>query len=415
MSLEQAIRRRACEPTLAGALLPSCQSTSQRTLDQLLRAVRTHLGMDVAFASEFVDTLVVMRHVDALAKDGPIQVGNSFPLEDGYCKRIVDGTLPQLMPDTSAVPVAAALPVTTTIPVGAHLSVPIRLRDGRIFGTFCCFSFEPDLSLNDRDLRTMRAFADIAAELIDQQRGVDSARKAKSDRVQAVLEQKLFSIVYQPIFGLSDNRVAGMECLVRFPTEPDRGPHEWFAEAAEVGLGVDLEVATMRAALSALPHVPSEIYLAVNASPATVSSGKLEQALADLPLERVVLEITEHADIDDYSSVAAALTSLRQHGLRLAIDDVGAGYSSLRHILDLTPEIIKLDISLIRGIDRDLARQALSAAFTEFARRTGSQIVAEGVETSAELQVLRATGVNNAQGYFLGGPASLDEVVSSLC
>jgi EAL domain-containing protein (putative c-di-GMP-specific phosphodiesterase class I) len=179
----------------------------------------------------------------------------------------------------------------------------------------------------------------------------------------------------------------------------------WFREAAETGLGTALEMAAVKAAL---PSVPESTYLAVNASPQTILSPELSRALEGLPAERIVLEITEHAHVEDYDQLLGALQPLRQAGIRVAVDDAGAGYASLQHILQLKPDLIKLDMALTRNIDADRPRRALASALIGFAQETGSRIIAEGVETAGELAVLRDLGVEKAQGYFLGRPTSLE-------
>jgi EAL domain-containing protein (putative c-di-GMP-specific phosphodiesterase class I) len=383
------------------------QDPAADSMGRVLHAVRTHLGMDVCFVSEFVAGRRVFRHVDTSAAEGPVQVGASSPLDEGYCQRVVDGRLPELIPDTSSNPVAMALPVTTALPVGAHLSVPIRLRDGRVYGTFCCFSFAANPSLGERDLHVMRAFAELAAHQIDCELDAVRDREEKIARVRSAIEGEQISTVFQPIYRLDERRIAGLECLARFSAFPSRPPDVWFSEAAEVGLGIDLELAAIRIALSGLPSLPADAYVALNVSPELVLSGKLAVVLKDTPAERIVLEITEHASISDYSALLRELEPLRRRGLRLAVDDAGAGYASLRHILSLRPDLIKLDTSLTRDIDTDPARRALAAALIAFAGATGSQIVAEGVETVSELDTLRALGVQKAQGYFLGRPMPL--------
>lgn len=137
-------------------------------LDNALAAIRTHLGMDVAFISEFTDGQRVFRHVDSETSQAPIAVGQGGPLEESYCQRVVDGRLPELIPDAFAEPEAAALPVTRELPVRAHLSVPIRLANGDVYGTFCCFSPHPDASLNERDIALLRIFADLTARHIEE-------------------------------------------------------------------------------------------------------------------------------------------------------------------------------------------------------------------------------------------------------
>lgn len=145
---------------------------SRDSLPQLLNAIRQHLQMDVAFVSEFVRGRRVFRAVDPADPTNPVQAGASDPLDESYCQRVIDGRLPELMCDARQNPVATMLPVTHALPVGAHLSVPIRLADGSCYGTFCCFSFTPDQSLDERDLNMMRVFADVAARLIDNEREV---------------------------------------------------------------------------------------------------------------------------------------------------------------------------------------------------------------------------------------------------
>lgn len=383
-------------------------------ITRILEAVRSHLGMDVAFVSEFLDGRRIFRHVGARGKASPIRVGDSSPLEEGYCQRVVDGRLPELIPDTAAVPAAMALPATRTVPVGSHLSVPIRLADGRVYGTFCCFSHHADRSLNHRDLQMMRAFADLTAFQIDQGLKATGELDELRSRISGVIDQERFSIAYQPIYDLIEMRPVGLECLARFSAAPSRPPDVWFAEAAAVDLSLDLQMATMRMALAAMPLIPDHAYLAVNLSPPTILAGEIEAALAGLPLERIVLEITEHESIPAYAELSQALDPLRRAGLRIAVDDAGAGYASMRHILNLGPDFIKLDMSLTRDIDSDPARRALASALVGFARDTACQIIAEGVETPSELETLRLLGVTRGQGYLLGRPTPLASAVELL-
>ncbi len=324
-------------------------------VDRMLRAVRTHLGMDVAFVAQFRSSDRVFHHVDARDRS-PIRPGDAVPLDQGYCQRVVDGRLPELIADAQALPAAAALPETQGIPIGAHLGVPIRLKDGRVYGTFCCFSFLPDMSLTERDLQMMKALADLLADQIDWQLQAQQTRAERIGYINGALHEGQPRIVYQPIYDLSTGRLAGVESLSRFDTTPIRAPDKWFADAAEVGLGTALEARAASSALAALNTLPRDIYLAVNGSPEFIQSGAANEILAATELNRVVLEITEHASVADYDELLAALAPLRAQGLRLAVDDTGAGYASMRHILALEPDLVKLDMSLTRGIDRDRKR-----------------------------------------------------------
>lgn len=221
------------------------------------------------------------------------------------------------------------------------------------------------------------------------------------------------TIVYQPIIDLATRQLAGHEALARFAEEPLRPPDQWFNEAAALGLQERLELAVIRKALKGLAHFPARTYVSLNVSPQTILTGAIEAVLDGWPLERLMLEVTEHASVSDYPRLAAKIEPLRRKGLRLAVDDAGAGFASFRHILELKPDVIKLDISLIREIDLDSRRRALAAALIRFARETGSKILAEGVERDAELAVLRELRVSKAQGYLLGRPMPIGSVDGS--
>lgn len=388
------------------------EQAGRAALERGLRAIRTHLKMDVAFVSEFVDGRRVFRHVDAVG-EAPIHEGGSEPLEDSYCMRVIDGRLPQLIPDACLNLEALTLAATRALPVGAHLSVPIHLSDGRVYGTFCCFSHVPDESMTERDLGMMRVFADLVAEQIESHAGVREARRQSHQRIDAAMEPGAISIAYQPICDAVSGRMVGLEALSRFGIEPRRAPDLWFAEAAGIGRSVELETRSIGLALAALSQLPPDVYLSFNASPQTILEVDLRAMLAGYPLQRLVIEVTEHAAIDHYEDIAAVIGPLQDQGLRLAIDDAGAGYASLRHILNLAPDIIKLDMSITRGIDRHPPRRALAAAMQGFASATGSRIIAEGVETQAELQTFAELSIGTIQGYLVGRPAPLEGVLAS--
>lgn len=392
-------------------------AASHEILRHLLSAARRHLGMDVGFISEFVDGERVFRHVDVDGpSSGPVRVGDGDPLEDTYCQRVVDGRLPEVIHDAQDLPAASALSATTELPVGAHISVPLRLPDGRLYGTFCCFSSAADRSLNPRDVDVVRMFADVAALYVADEIRRDVERSAAQEWVTAALSDEsgtVLEMVFQPIVDLSGGEVCGVEALARFRSEPYRTPDVWFSEAASIGRAVDLELAAVRLALAALCVLPQPLYLSVNVSAETLLSGRLDSILAGVDATRIVLEVTEHAVVDDYPGLVAALKALQARGVRLAVDDAGAGYASLRHILLLKPDFIKLDMSITRDIDGDIARAALATALVHFAHRTGSRLIAEGVETASELQTVKVLGVHAAQGYFLGGPAPLPDGVTA--
>ena len=213
-------------------------------------------------------------------------------------------------------------------------------------------------------------------------------------------------MVFHPIVDLETREEIGVEALARFGSIPVRPPDRWFAEATALELGLQLELRTFREALEALPQIEDRLFLSVNCSHHAAASNELAERLEDVE-GRIVLEITEHEAIEDYVALAEALAPLRERGLRLAVDDVGAGYASLRHALQLAPDMVKMDISLTRDIDRDPRRRALATALISFAGETGMTIIAEGIETDAELGALRQLGVRYGQGFYLARPAPL--------
>lgn len=229
---------------------------------------------------------------------------------------------------------------------------------------------------------------------------------AKRGRIQAILRDPTshLRVVFQPIVSM-DGTIAGVEALARFAMQPARTPDRWFAEANEVGLGVELELLAVELAITHLDELPDG-YLAVNLSPTTVVHPRFRELMARpaMPRRRLVVELTEHVPVDGYDELRAVLDPLRISGLRLAIDDAGAGYSSLRHILELRPDLIKLDRAMVVGISEDAARRVLASALVDVARLIGASVVAEGVEDLASLNATRVAGITLAQGFLFGMP-----------
>ena len=368
--------------------------------------------MDVAFVSRFRAEDRVFEHVDA---DGaaPIEVGQTLPLHEGYCLKVVRGELPQLIRDTAALPAAMAIPATQAIPIGSHLSVPVLLEQGEVYGTLCCFSHTSNFNLDDRDLGMLRAFAEVIAHRVDEDLAASRHKARTTEVIWGAIAAGAPRIVYQPIYELDAQTLVGVECLSRFDSEPRRSPDKWFDEAREVGVQLELELHAIRNAIAAIDELPSAVYLGINSSPELILSGRLVPLIADLDAARLVLEITEHATVTDYDALIRALRPIRERGVRIAVDDAGAGYASMRHILNLRCEIIKLDMSLTRDIDTDPGRRALARGLISFACEIGSDITAEGIETRGELEALRNLGVRKAQGYYLSRPGSMEDALTA--
>jgi EAL domain-containing protein (putative c-di-GMP-specific phosphodiesterase class I) len=218
------------------------------------------------------------------------------------------------------------------------------------------------------------------------------------------------TIVFQPIVSLRDLRMVGLEALARFRGVREEPPDAWFARAETMGLGELLEVRAVRAAIQRLPEIPEPLFLSINVSPGTAGSPRLRRTI-DGPGRRIVLEITEHTPVRDYDRLRVAVDELRRLGARVAVDDAGAGFAGLSHVVRVVPDLIKLDIGMIAGIERDPAKRSLVSAVSTLARATGSAVVAEGIETREQLVTLRTLGIDFGQGYLLGRPTSLDELL----
>lgn len=230
----------------------------------------------------------------------------------------------------------------------------------------------------------------------------DREQRALRRHHQRIIDEGDVRVVYQPICNLQAKTLVGHEALARF--NDGRSPEVWFAEAHRIGLGADLEIALARKALDTFSRWDFSTYLAVNLSPATILEADLDRLCARIDPARLVIEMTEHTQVEDYTALADRLAGLRRLGVRFAVDDAGAGFASLRHVLRMRPDFIKLDRSITHGIDRELGHQSLISALLTFAEGTSAAIVAEGIETQAEVTTLRQLGVVYGQGYYLGRP-----------
>jgi EAL domain-containing protein (putative c-di-GMP-specific phosphodiesterase class I) len=211
------------------------------------------------------------------------------------------------------------------------------------------------------------------------------------------------TLVFQPIVDLAAATVAGYEALARFPGSA--GPDVWFAAAAEAGLAAELEALAIHKALAAVPSLPPDTFLTVNVSPHILGSAPVQDALATRPgLQRVVVELTEHTPVHDLAALRRQCDELRARGALIALDDAGSGYSGLQQLAALRPQVVKLDRALVSDADTDPVRVALAEMLGEFAGRIDAWLLAEGIETQAELAAFAKLGVPLAQGWLLGRP-----------
>lgn len=230
--------------------------------------------------------------------------------------------------------------------------------------------------------------------------------KEQHERIEKVLLNDALSIVFQPICDLGSDRIVGFEALSRFTEETQQSPDRWFADAAEVGLGAELELLAVSKALDFLQFLPTKHFMSVNASPAVTMEPKFI-SLCSVDPRRVVVELTEHNPVDDFPAIIENLRRFRSLGIRVAVDDAGAGFAGLEFLVRLRPDVIKLDRTLVAGIDSDPAKRAMAAALVLFARDIGATVIGEGIERIDELETLTELGCEWGQGFLLGRPSTL--------
>ena len=290
----------------------------------------------------------------------------------------------------------------------SSLAVPLIVL-GRTIGAFEVQSVER-AAYASADIVVMRLAAEIAALATDRlDAGLPDTVANDQAIIRRLINDRAFTPVFQPITDLGRGSIVGYEALTRFSdgTPPDVR----FVQASACGLGLELESATLVAVFQAAATLPRGAWLNLNVSPALVLAGEPLAPLLERWARPTVLELTEHVAVNDYGRLRAAIKRLGEH-VRLAVDDAGAGFSSFRHILELAPDYVKLDRTIISGIDADPARQAFVAGMRHFAVTTGCELIAEGIETEREVAALRMLGVGLGQGYHLSKPSRAPQAAS---
>ncbi len=302
--------------------------------------------------------------------------------------------------DLTAPEDAPARATVSRLGIRAIAFAPI-MSDGMLLGLLAAGADETRAELIRR-VPALVDFAALASSLLGPGLRRRSERAAERARIREIIASASFRPVFQPIVEMATHAVIGYEALTRFDdgTPPDRTFHA----AREVGVGLELEAATIEAALEAAGPLPDSAFLDINVSPDMIMALGPLKAILGRSTARVVLEITEHVGIEDYVALRRAVATLGSD-VRFAVDDTGAGFASLRHILELAPSHVKLDRALITRIDSDPARQALVTGLVHFAEAIDATLIAEGVETPAERDALLLLGVRYGQGYLLGRPA----------
>jgi len=377
------------------------RSEAEQQIADLLQTARKSLRLSVAFLSRLDGTT---QHLEVVETSVP------FLFQEGYqqkqdvtlCQAILDRKLPQVIPDLTVFPEAMKLPAARMPRLRSYVSVPVVLSDGSLYGTFCAAGLTTDKDLTKRDKALMDVLASAASVIIEPEVRAQERRTEIADRLAPVIADGGPLVALQPIVDLASGERVGAEALSRFPADWGRAPDVVFAEAHSIGLGHELELLALDRAADHLDRVGG--YIALNISPATLLTPECGELLGRLPLARVLLELSEHDQVEDYVALNAALAPFRAAGLRLAIDDVGAGFSSLRHIVVTAPDVIKIDRSIVTGLNTDPVLTTLVRSLVEFGHGCRVRVVAEGVETAGEAAALRTLGVDYGQGWYFGRP-----------
>ena len=379
-------------------------------LDRIVELAHRHLGLDLVYVAELTADTLLFRAVAGNTALFNVKLHDGVPADKTYSQLLVAGKIPNVIPDTAADSRVAVLRATRDVGIGAYIGVPLRLSDGSLYGTLCGIDHSPDQTLGERDVRFMTMLAELIAYDLDEQRRQEQLQHTLAQ----LIETQNIEIAFQPIIDLESGACLGVEALSRFP-QPFGPPEQIFADADRVGLSLELERLAIREAWHGLERLHPEQFLAFNVSPdALLELGRRAQLRTDLPLAQLVVEVTEQSVVSCYGDLRDVVAPLRAQGLRIAVDDAGAGYASLHHIVELRPDFVKVDRSLVHGVADDHARRVAVSAFVLLSLDLGATVIAEGVERPRDLSTLRDLGVHAAQGFLLGRPSTLGDDLTKL-
>ena len=405
--LERELRERADVAAAIARLEPG--GTTEATARAICQELRSLRGVDLAvvvvFSAEGETTVLAVDapegiplsagvHPPAARSAYLIERAARGPWVELWKQRVEDGDYGTAMASAGLHGVSYA---------------PIRYGDSTlgllVVGSLHCE--EADSTIDN--LPVIAEFGSAASALLAVDLHADRLVDQLRSRLQKIVRSRAFHPVFQPIVDVDTGQVVGYEALTRFADgEP---PATRFSAALSVGSGVELELATLDRAIRVGRDLPAGRWLNVNISPGLLTRPAELRAVLDAANRPLVLEITEHELITDYGAVREALHQLSP--IRIAVDDAGAGIANFAHIVDLQPDFVKVDLGLIRGVDTDLARQAMIVALCHFARATSCQLIAEGVETRGEARTVRSLGVGFGQGYWYGRPMALEAIIAA--
>lgn len=402
--LDRAQRERRSLAESVGRMQPG--ATVEQTAAGVCAAVRGSIGADLVAVMLFEPGGTLRPLASSAAEEQPLRSHGMSPARAAH-----------LIERTRAGP-WIELPAEAASPYGegeywsaCTAYAPILADDGSAVGLLLAASIAPGYRERVTGwLPLVSDFAGVASALLTPHLRAGRVAADERDRLEAIIAEHQFVSVFQPIVEMESRRTTGYEALTRFGDEP---PSIVFARAAAIGLGVELELACLQSSLDAGASLPASSWLSLNVSPELVTTRTSLHDLVEHSARDLILELTERMPITDYEGMRTSIQSLGP-SVQLAIDDAGAGYASLRHIIELRPSVVKLDIGVIRGVDADPVRQAMVAGMVHFANEIGCTLVGEGVETIDEAQTLTELGVRMGQGFLFARPAPVAELLADL-
>lgn len=378
---------------------------------RILKLARETLSMELGYFGTFDGAVETYRVVEGTSQRLGLREGSTLRLDQTLCWHVASGQIGGVVPDARRDRVTRDLTPVREGGVASYIGVPVHL-DGELMGMLCLICADAKPQLSGQDLAMMRLLGKVVAIELSLETEMDRARRRELPTLRRALRPTSpdLRMVYQPVARLEPRlqtkrlQVRSVEALSRFGLQPPHPVEYWFDLGWRSGIGVDVEMAAVERALAALRLLPEPIRLAVNVSPETLASPRLRDAIPPEEAHRVTVELTEHVLFDDYEALRPGLERVRAAGVSLAIDDLGSGTSNLQSVVELAPDLIKVDISITRGVESDPRSRALIAALVAFTRDTGIKLVTEGVERAETARALLDLGVEYGQGYWLSRP-----------
>lgn len=356
----------------------------------MVELVRRELGLNVAFISEIEGDRRTFR---ALVSDVdlPIEIGFNEPYEGTYCEMITSGRLEEVVPDTSLEPLTVDAFHTSYLGIGAYVGVPMTRRSGELFGTLCAFSREPRPDLSPAQAEVLRATAVLIMRLIEVEEEVDGRLRDLAATVDEALDVGT-RIDLLPVVEVTTGAVVGQEAVARFG---DGVPfRRRLAEARELGRGVELELSVLTQTLAAVEDSTAPV-VSTSLSAEALRDPAFQALISAMPPSRLMLRFDVDEKIDDYEELTGLLQPLRLLGARVAVDRVGDGAADLRHILLLSPDVIRIDASLVRGLAEDPSRRVLVESIATLAAKLEADAVALGVSSDEDLAWMEELGITH--------------------